>query len=65
MPELDKWQKREAEQRAKDNGVSYEDAVAELFPGDVAEAPAEAEVAEGDGGSTPAPKVSTAKASSK
>jgi hypothetical protein len=45
MPVLDKWQKREAEQHAKDNDVSYEAAVKVLFPDDEPEQAAEGEQA--------------------
>lgn len=38
--ELDKWQHRQAEQHAEDNGISEAEAVAELFPDAVAEVPA-------------------------
>lgn len=34
--DLDKWQEREARQHAADNGLSYEEAVAELFPAEPA-----------------------------
>lgn len=64
MPELDKWQKRQAQELADAEDITYEHAVSKLFPSDVPEAPADAE-AEGDGESTPTPKVSTTKASGK
>lgn len=59
MPELDKWQQREAQELADAEDITYEHAVSKLFPGDV--------VAEdqGDAEGKPEPKVSTAKASSK
>lgn len=42
MP-LDKWQQREAQKYAEENGITYEEAVAILYPDTPAEAPAEAE----------------------
>lgn len=39
---MDKWQKREAEQLAEAEGISYDEAVARLYPPD---APAEDEQA--------------------
>jgi hypothetical protein len=38
--DLDKWQQREAQEFAENNGVTYAEAVAELFPEAPAEAPA-------------------------
>lgn len=37
---LDKWQEREARQYAEDDGVTYEEAVAFLFPEESGTAPA-------------------------
>lgn len=52
--ELDKWQQRQAQQYATENGVTYEEAVAVLFGGGApaAEAPAPevTNPAEGDSG---------------
>lgn len=62
MPELDKWQQREAQQLADTEDITYEHAVKRLFPDDVAEVPADTE---GDADNKPDPKVSTAKASAK
>lgn len=51
MPELDKWQKRQAQAYARENDVSYDAAVKELFPPDPEpEAEAPAEDAPGDKG---------------
>jgi hypothetical protein len=48
-----KWQKREAEQYVKDNGGTYEEAVAILFPDEQAPAPEPAaEEAPADGAKT-------------
>lgn len=59
MPELDKWQQRQAQQHAADNDVTYDEAVAELFPGDVVAEAAEDEQAK----KPPRPaKVDTSKA---
>lgn len=51
MPDLDKWQQREARQYAADNSVSYDEAVAALFPVTVNGAPAD-EVPADEGGGT-------------
>lgn len=65
MPKLDKWQQRQAQEKADAEDITYEHAVAQLFPDE----PVKAEetsgdaVPEGDAG-TP-PKVSTSKTSAK
>ena len=46
MAVLDKWQQREARQYAADNGVSYEDAVGELFPDEPVKVPADEQSAD-------------------
>jgi hypothetical protein len=56
--DLDKWQQREAQQYATDNGVSYEEAVTALFVG---EPPAPAEVTNPAEAPAPDAKVSVTK----
>lgn len=49
MPELNKWQVREAEQYAKDNDVSRRSAVEALFPDGVPADELEGDDVKGDG----------------
>lgn len=53
MAELDKWQKRQAEEYAKENDVTFDAAVKVLFPPDP-EVPAEEPAVEGAKDSTKA-----------
>jgi hypothetical protein len=61
MPELNKWQVREAEQYAKDNDVEYDAAVKALFPGDTEVAPPADEPDDADGKAPAGTKTSVKK----
>jgi hypothetical protein len=63
--DLDKWQQREAREFAAEHGVSYEEAVAELFPDVPAESAPAAEPASAEGAAEGEPKSLTKSAPTK